>query len=321
MGSALLSRVAWTALQPSPRLSILIYHRVLSEPDPFRADDPDTRLFERHITTIKRHCRILPLAEAIELLYAGRLPRGAVAITFDDGYADNHANALPILRRHQAHATFFIATGFLNGGWMFNDRLIEAIRRTRREWLDGTDLALGRLPIQALEERVAAVRCVIRAVKHLAPERRTELVERLVDQLGDPERGDSPMMTDRQVLALHQAGMGIGAHTVTHPILHALEEDTARWELTHSRDRLEQLLDAPVVLFAYPNGKPGADYSARETRLLVESGFRAAVCSAPGGAHRGRDRFQLPRYTPDRHKPALFLSQLMRCSREEAAAA
>src|ERR1700755_1848024 len=37
-----------------------------------------------------------------------------VLITFDDGYRDNHAAAMPILRAHGATATFFLTTGFLD---------------------------------------------------------------------------------------------------------------------------------------------------------------------------------------------------------------
>ncbi len=319
--NTLVTSGAWTAFQPQARLSILIYHRVLAEPDPLRPDDPGIKAFEQQVRLVSDHCRVLPLAEAIERLYAGNLPRGAVAITFDDGYADNYTNALPILQGFGAHATFFIATGFLNGGWMFNDRVIEALRYTTQQTAELPELGLDRIPIENLSERREAARAIIRAIKHRAPMERQTLLDLILDRLGNPDCGHAPMMSDQQVRGLHEAGMGVGAHTVTHPILQTLNEEEVRWELTESRAYLERLLGAPVPLFAYPNGKPGNDYTSRETRLLREAGFLAAVCTAPGGADRSRDRFQLPRYTPHGRGSARFLIQLMRCSREEAAAA
>lgn len=77
---------------------------------------------------VKSNSDVLARAEAVRALAEHRLPTRALAITFDDGYADNHDVALPILRRLALPATFFTATGFLDGGCMFNDIVIEAVR-------------------------------------------------------------------------------------------------------------------------------------------------------------------------------------------------
>ena len=110
------------------RLSVLIFHRVLPEPDPLFPDEMHARRFDVLCGWLTSWFKVLPLDEAVARLKAGTLPARAVCITFDDGYADNHHVALPILRRHGLVATFFIATGFLDGGRMWNDTVIEAIR-------------------------------------------------------------------------------------------------------------------------------------------------------------------------------------------------
>src|ERR1044071_7430526 len=76
-----------------------------------------------------------------------RLPKRALSITFDDGYADNYNVAAPILLRLGLAATFFVATGFLDGGCMFNDVVIEALRCAGGAELDLDDLGLGRHPL------------------------------------------------------------------------------------------------------------------------------------------------------------------------------
>src|SRR5690349_2991525 len=124
-------RAAGALLSPAGRaapLTVLMYHRVLPAPDPL-TESVDARDFERQMRALREYFTVLPLAEAVAGLRAGKLPSRAVAITFDDGYADNAVIALPILESLGLHATFFIADGFLNGGRMFNDTVIEALRR------------------------------------------------------------------------------------------------------------------------------------------------------------------------------------------------
>jgi peptidoglycan/xylan/chitin deacetylase (PgdA/CDA1 family) len=92
--------------------------------------------------------------------------------------------------------------------------------------------------------------------------------------------------------------MEIGAHTVHHPILTALNAADAEREIADGRQRLQQIIDAPVDVMAYPNGKPGRDYDASHVAMVRRLGFRAAVSTAPGAARAGDDLFQLPRFTP-----------------------
>jgi peptidoglycan/xylan/chitin deacetylase (PgdA/CDA1 family) len=119
------------------------------------------------------------------------------------------------------------------------------------------------------------------------------------------------MMRDDEVRALRDAGMEIGAHTATHPILTRLPPAEARREIDDSRDRLAAILNEPVSLFAYPNGKPGQDYAPEHVRMVRDAGFSAAVSTAWGVASPGSDVFQLPRFTPWDRGPAKFALRLL----------
>ena len=93
--------------------------------------------FESQIAGLAKHgYRALSTSEFGAFMAGEPVPPKSILITFDDGYADNHDIALPILKRHGLTATFFIATGFLDGGRMWNDTVIEAVRRTKRTTLD-----------------------------------------------------------------------------------------------------------------------------------------------------------------------------------------
>lgn len=279
------------------RLSILMFHRVVQVPDELLPGEVDARQFDAILGWIGRWFRVLPLETALEQLTAGTIAARALAITFDDGYLDNHAVALPILRRHGMTATFFIATDFMDGGIMFNDAVIEAIRTTTQPTLDLTALGLGVVPVSTTEQRRAALNPVIAAVKYLESAERDRAV-RVIQQAAAAAPAGDMMMRPRHLADLLSAGMSIGAHTCSHPILSRLADPIALHEIRDSKYRLESELGVEVPLFAYPNGRPDTDYRAVHASMVRDCGFRGAVSTASGAASRTSDVFQIPRFTP-----------------------
>ena len=284
----------------SARLSILIFHRVVAQVDPLFPDEVHAARFDALCGWLARDFNVLPLSPAVRRLREGSLPRRALSITFDDGYADNHDIALPILQRHGLHATFFVATGFLNGGRMWNDTVVEAVRSSPLSSLDLGSLGLQgvtRLSIASLAEKQSAIRQLLSAVKYLDPAHRLAVVNELA-RVSIAELPDDLMMTSAQVVGLHAAGMTIGGHTVNHPILAVLSDADARREIAVGRDTLQDTIQAPVTAFAYPNGRPSEDYSPRTVELVRELGFELAVATSWGAARVNADHYQLPRFTP-----------------------
>lgn len=305
----------WAASLASPagpraRLAILIFHRVLPQPDALLEEEPDAARFDWQMRVLAEHFNVLPLGEASARLAAGTLPARAVAITFDDGYADNAAVALPILQRHGLTATFFVSTGYLGGGMMFNDRIIEALRRAPGPALELSAHGLGCHPVGSVGERRRAVAAVIRAIKHRPPEERSRLADAVVEACG-VSLPDDLMMRPEQVRELHRAGMEVGGHTVSHPILAKLPADAARAEIAQGRAALEAIIGDRVNLFAYPNGRPGQDYLPEHVKMVAGMGFSAAVSTRWGAAGGGSPQFELPRFTPWDRTPARFAARLI----------
>ncbi|WP_229413265.1 polysaccharide deacetylase family protein [Massilia violaceinigra] len=297
------------------RLSILIFHRVLPQQDAIFPDEVDARRFDAQLTQLKQCFNIISLAEGVRGLKAGKLPPRAACITFDDGYADNAGIALPILQRHGVHATFFIASGFLNGGRMWNDTVIELIRRAP-ERIDLRAAGQGEFVLDTVASRQAAISTLLNALKYLPLDERLRQVAALC-ALVPVALPDDLMMTSDQVRVLHRAGMDIGAHTVNHPIVARMDAAGARKEIADGKAALEAIIGAPVRLFAYPNGKPGQDYLAEHVAIVKELGFDAAVSTSWGAARPGGDLFQLPRFTPwDRgqFRFMLRMMQNLRCN-------
>ena len=284
------------------RLSILIFHRVLPKLDSLFPDEVHAQRFDAVCGWLKSWFNVLPLDQAVAHLNAGTLPARAACITFDDGYADNFHVAMPILQRHGLSATFFVATGFLNGGRMWNDTIIETIRGSTAAALDFSALGLGQYPIVTIAEKQAAISTLVGQIKYLPVAARIAVTEQL-SQLARVELPQDLMMTAQEVKALRNAGMQIGAHTVSHPILARLTHDEAYQEIQGSKLFLEELLGEHVGLFAYPNGKPGEDYLPESVEVVRNLGFDAAVSTKWGASCTGDDVFQIRRFTPwDRTK-------------------
>src|SRR5450759_3926420 len=150
------------------RLSILIFHRVLTEPDPIFSGELYAEQFDALCAHLCSRFEVLPLLDAIDRLRRGPLPAGALAITFDYGYADNLSIAAPILRKHCLPATLFIATGYLDGGCMWNDRVIEAFRATRNSIIDLRQSGLRAYRVESIADRRAGIEGVIDATKYLS---------------------------------------------------------------------------------------------------------------------------------------------------------
>ncbi|MBK1641130.1 hypothetical protein CKO12_04430 [Chromatium okenii] len=321
MSSSLL-RFATHLLSPAGirgRLTILIYHRVLAAPDPLQPDIPDVIAFDQQLRWLAPLFHVLPLNKALEKLKNGTLPARTACITFDDGYADNLIQALPVLQRHSMPATCFIATDYLDGGRMFNDTVIEAVRRAPATHYDLCDLSLNSVDLTSLNKRQQAIANLLSQLKYLPQPARTTRVAALAARLTSEPLPDHLMLTSAQLRTLHRSGMDIGAHTASHPILATLTAADAKADIARGKTRLEHLLDTDIPLFAYPNGKPGSDYTQRDVDTVRELGFAGAVSTAWGAATADCDSYQLPRFSPWAHQQLRFQWQLLRNLRHPVA--
>lgn len=265
-----------------PRAAVLLYHRV-AETDP-GAGDPFSQavppeLFAEHLALLSRRYRVVAAGELAERLARGgrsSLPDGTIAVTFDDGYADNLEAAAPIAARLGVPLTVFVTVEpVLDGSAFWWDELA-ARRNEAPETGEGADLhaRLKRLP--AAERR--------RAVAAAGPE----------PSPGAALAWGRPLTAAELARLAALPGIEVGSHTLSHPSLAALPEAEQLRELAGSRARLAALAGRPVRLLAYPFGKAG-DVSAATRRLARQAGYLAAFTSDAGRIVPSSPRWALPR--------------------------
>jgi peptidoglycan/xylan/chitin deacetylase (PgdA/CDA1 family) len=291
-------------------LTILVYHRVNDERDPFFPATP-IGAFTAQMEYLASRFNVCRLVEGVERLRTASLPERALAITFDDGYRDNYLNAFPVLARLGLPATILLATGAIGSDRvLWHDRVFAAFRETKRALLEGFGTAQG-YRLGSVPEKLAAQRAVLRHLWRLADDVRAREIDRLVQALGVDDTTSSPglMLSWDDVRAMHGDGIEFGAHTVSHPVLSTVSPDRAVEEVTGCKQRLEDALGVPVRTFAYPVGRRD-DFTPGTKELLRRTGYTCALSTVPGVNRSGQDLFELRRLSPWDEDVARFGARL-----------
>ena len=304
----------WCALG-GQGLSTLIYHRVLPEPDLMRPGEITAQEFEWQMRLLNEYFHVLPLREALDCMDRGDLPPRSVCITFDDGYADNLTVAQPILAQFDFAATVFVSSGFLSGGQMWNDSIIEALRVIEPSALDAHLPGVGVVDLTDESCRLRTAVAIIREIKYFPLAERDAVVHHLLDAAAISSQG--LMLTHNGLRELRRKGVEIGGHTVSHAILASLDREQARQEIVQCKADLETILGEPVDFFAYPNGRSGQDYRPMDVDLVRDAGFSAAVTTNWGVSSAATSRFELPRFTPWDRSRSKYLVRMLLNARED----
>jgi peptidoglycan/xylan/chitin deacetylase (PgdA/CDA1 family) len=292
---------------------VLIYHRVTSLPfDPqMLAVTPEN--FRAHMQHLKANLSLARFEEG----WAG-IKRPAVVVTFDDGYADNALEALPILEEVGVPATFFISTGNINTSKEFWWDELERIILCGREIPDIFDSIDGdskhRWPTGNDNERWKFYHEIHKLLKGKdTSERDRWLVQlRRWAEVGEGGRETHMVLTDDLIRRLSASRWAtIGAHTISHTSLSVLSATEQEEEIMGSKRTLEELTGKKVLVFSYPFGGR-KDYTLESMDLCRRAGFIKTAAGISGQAHRWTDPHQIPRQCVRNWPVNLFARQMDR---------
>lgn len=283
---------AITALFGKNKLAILTYHRVGSSSN---AVAMDAARFEQHLIWIKRYFSPVSLPDGLALQKKGLLPRGAVALTIDDGYIDSYSTIFPLLKKYELTATFFISTIGYETGYLWDEKIASIIMTTKRKKITFDN---QEYPLLTEEEKVSCLTDCLSKIKYMTIVERDEIIKKL-DNYSVEINSIEQFLTEKQTLELYESGMGVGAHTHTHPILMKENAQVALDEIKQSKEILEGIIHRPIEYFAYPNGKFGIDFDISHIQMVEDLGFLAAFSTDKGVLKDTKiDGFQIKRFTP-----------------------
>jgi peptidoglycan/xylan/chitin deacetylase (PgdA/CDA1 family) len=315
---ALVLEARTSALFPWKTLTVVTFHRVAGPGAPgFDPDVSDTTPedFDRQVGLLKRYFTLIDTATLDAHRAGGPLPRNPALITFDDGYRDNHDQALPILRRHGAKAVFFVATKYIDERRLYWwERINRAVNTSFRDRIDMTYPEDRAFDLSSLERRKATTAALLAVVKKHAGLDLDRFLGELESTAGTPlsrnqeqALADGLVMSWDHVRALKAAGMDVQSHTHAHRILQTISDDEVTEDLRSSRSLLEAQIEAPVFALAYPAGKPIADHPGLR-RAVRRAGIRLGLTTGPGSARleKSIDWLGIPRVTVERNMPDPF---------------
>lgn len=272
-------------------LLVLNYHRIGSpEQDPF---DPGVfsataDQFYEQVAYLKRHLSLVTLEEALAFVTGAsrdKTRRCRALITFDDGYLDNYQFAFPVLRSHGVQGVFFLVTSIVGSchvPWWDHIAFVIKSARNRRFALRHPAALSVDLDRDGLAKSLQQVLKLYKMPHNTDP-------ARFLSELSEAAHGDQPPETLRRFLDWDEAremiaaGMAIGSHTHTHPVLSQLQPERQRDELARSRAILRETLGIPADTLAYPVGNVNS-FTGDTQQLARELGY-AACFSFHGGTN------------------------------------
>ncbi|HKE02105.1 MAG TPA: polysaccharide deacetylase family protein, partial [Planctomycetota bacterium] len=250
------------------RLTILALHNVEDPPaTDFLPDDMKTpqALFDRLVATLAANFPTFTVRDGVRALARGELRRPAIAISMDDGYRDNLRVGLPLLRRHGANGTVYVEAGAVGDRrlswthayfWVIHRRGFDFFLERYRASSRDRD-AILRLDAEA--KAGGDLRYHLKRILkyHADPADRDRVCEVILREAGgDPAAiCAETYLSPEEVRELDRAGVEVGTHTISHPILARCSDEEVEREILEGRRRVEAWLGHPVSTFAYPWGR------------------------------------------------------------------
>ena len=258
------------------------------------------RDFERQMAFVNRYFEPVTLGHLLRCIqedHYGRKP--LLAVTFDDGYRDNFTHALPILRKYNIPATFYLTSDCIDGKvplWTAELRCL-LLNNPR------SHITLSTLPcahrLNGPSSRLEAINAIKARMVKLPRDQRENTLDEIRRKTGVSSRHFSRlkdlMLNWEQVRHMLRCGMKFGAHTMTHPSLPHIPANEAIAEIAGSKTAIEAQIDRQIVHFSYPNPANVPNFNSSIQNMLKFSGFVSAATSVHGRFTLGADMLALKR--------------------------
>ncbi|MBU1695319.1 MAG: polysaccharide deacetylase family protein [Verrucomicrobia bacterium] len=284
--------VPWLRRWAGAEFLCVNYHLVSDRPNPLLGDGfprLTVKAFERDLDWLLKHYRPLSLRDVIRSIdNTGQLPARGFVVTFDDGHAECHDLAAPVLSRKGVPAAFFLCTATLDNREMIYEHKKNIILAALKDGPDpqAARQALASLP--GLGSAAGSVEEAIRAVDYPQRHLLDAAAQRLQVDMAGYLKAQRPYLSEGQVRALMKAGFEIGSHGIDHAWIAVLDPAEQIRHIVDSTRHLRELFELDYGLFAFPFSEEGVP--DRIIRAALDSGLVDLVMGTRNGA-----RDEIPR--------------------------
>lgn len=230
--------------------------------------------FEKTIKYLSQNFLVVPLKEAFEY-HRGKAittTKKIVALTFDDGYLNNFELALPILKKYNVAATFFIVTkGLKSKEFLIWPDLIDLIKSQHKE-----DITINgfKFPKETYfnEKLQHDVLDYIKTLGDKAEDIALELASKhanLKQNINKRAELIDIIRENNFVNYVSEPLIEFGSHTHTHFCLEYLDKSTAAKEMEESKVIIEKFTGRKILSLAFPDGS----YTQETIDLAKELGY------------------------------------------------
>lgn len=265
---------------------VLMCHRVV-EPEDITPWNQDIALSPAALSLLLKGLgKHFQPVDLYEWLKEPRTSSPTFAVTFDDGWRDNHSHALPVLREHSVPATVFVTVGMVETSEQFWwDRIAHILKAGRVDEVAAhfsrECSGVSRWSTDPLD----VYRVVVGLMKTLPQRRIDELVATAEHKFGIQLKTERVMLTWKELAEMGRSNVSIGSHGMTHSILVPLSDEEKWSELAGSALVLSRTRLPYVPIMCFPNGT----FDQRTVDISLKCGYQALVtagtdpCATTGG--------------------------------------
>jgi FkbM family methyltransferase len=280
---------------------VLLYHRVADNLVDSQLLAVSPKNFEAHLRELAANYRVIPLSRLIGEIRQNKLEPDTVAITFDDGYADNLTNALPLLEKYNLPASIFVTSGVIGSDMEFWWDTMERIFLTNHSLPDilkmNDSQQVLTWNLDTPQNRLKACDQLCGILRDKPAEEINWIIEQLLTWACLPAAVSPDYLTlnTEQLIKLASSPLiEIGSHTVTHTKLSILSSQEQHNEISQSKQQLESVIGKPVRFLSYPFGNV-ADFTRETAAMLAQAGYEAGIANIQGNISAPTDLYAVPR--------------------------
>lgn len=284
-------------------ISILYGHRVISDNDFSNIDDPRRIAGHTSVSDVenaillmkKQGYRFISIGQAAEEIAQGKISQDSVVLTFDDGFYDNLEYLLPVLKKHQVPAAYYI-----------NASVISSDKNLWFQSIQNYFFACSedKLPIRLnqTEYDVSTAEETFKSAFHFTrylqanhrPQEFHQLIEEETKGQCKPSEQDRHLTWDELEKLSKEPLITLGAHSYNHYPLSLCDEELSEFEIKESIEKLEKKLDMKIEHFSYPRGHI-EDFNDFHIKVLKSCNIVSGVSTIRGVNRRGQDMFRIKR--------------------------